>query len=144
MDSVNNGLTSYRPSPMHTILRHHAYIVYHTIPILSPFLYHPYISKDFSFTCIYIYIRTYDRPTALCACARFTYSDSKVITIVIQKQFRNSILLRPESLHFVDVENRTESVVFAKVQKREKPVFRVGELGIDNGRGNIVRRSERS
>ena len=43
------------------------------------------------------------------------------------------------SLHFADVENRIESVVLAKMQKREKPVLRVGELGIDNGRGNVVR-----
>ena len=49
MDSVSSDqaiIISHRHSPMHTytILMHHAYIVYHTIPILSPsFLYHPYI-----------------------------------------------------------------------------------------------------
>ena len=39
VDSVNSGqaiITSHRHSPMHTILMHHAYIMYHTIPILSP------------------------------------------------------------------------------------------------------------
>ena len=49
MDSVSSDqaiIISHRHSPMHTYTMHHAYIVYHTIPILSPsFLYHPYITS---------------------------------------------------------------------------------------------------
>ena len=51
MDSVSSDqaiITSHRHSSMHTytIFMHHAHIVYHTIPILSPsFLYHPYITS---------------------------------------------------------------------------------------------------